>query len=220
MAFERTTDDEDLRLNTLHRFAKRSPSLLLQEYSHCEVPAGCGGVVLRWLDPRGGIPVLVQLASMGTSETWLDGTTLSSSHVTVGAGRHVIAVHLSEVGTWRKGQPPILPAPFSIGVVSDAMGATRDLVRTATDVRWRWSARLPPLLWVDANFDDARWPALGAADAQLLATVPSGASYSYERAVEHGQAMFEILTREAWIRLSFTIEATPTPTNDGSGGAR
>ena len=37
-------DSEALRLNTLNRFRKHSPRLLLEEYSHCEVPAGCGGV--------------------------------------------------------------------------------------------------------------------------------------------------------------------------------
>lgn len=32
MASDRTTDDEDLRLNALHRFAKHSPSLPLQAW--------------------------------------------------------------------------------------------------------------------------------------------------------------------------------------------
>jgi hypothetical protein len=34
----------ELKLNDLDRYHKRSASLILQEYSHCEVPAGCGGV--------------------------------------------------------------------------------------------------------------------------------------------------------------------------------
>src|SRR5574339_211352 len=69
-----TSDDEALRLNTLHRFRKHSPRLLLQEYSHCEVPAGCGGVVLRWIDREGGLPVVVRVAALGPVRAWLDGT--------------------------------------------------------------------------------------------------------------------------------------------------
>jgi hypothetical protein len=38
---------KDLRLNSLSRYTKRSPEYVLEEHSHCEVPAGCGGVVLR-----------------------------------------------------------------------------------------------------------------------------------------------------------------------------
>ena len=50
------TDDDDLRVNTLHRFAKHSPTLILHEYSSCEVPAGCGGVVMRWIAPDQDAP--------------------------------------------------------------------------------------------------------------------------------------------------------------------
>jgi len=217
MASDSTTDDEDLRLNTLHRFAKHSPSLLLQEYSHCEVPAGCGGVVLRWLDPQGGVPVLVQVASLGQSETWLDGEQLSSSHVMLGMGRHVIAVHLSEVGTWRRDQPPIMmPAPFSVGVVSETMGVSRDLVRDATDVRWRWSPRVPESLWTDMEFDDRRWLALGDGTA-LADAVPEAARYGYDRALERDQAMFAIPQSEAWIRLLFTVSVENTRTDRSRG---
>lgn len=45
---------DNLKLNTLDRFTKQPGLLALQESSHCEVPAGCGGVVLRWIDPRAG----------------------------------------------------------------------------------------------------------------------------------------------------------------------
>ena len=44
-------DKPDLRLNELERFRKTSSRLALEAHSHCEVPAGCGGVVLRWTRP-------------------------------------------------------------------------------------------------------------------------------------------------------------------------
>ena len=42
--------DEGPKLNGPDRYRKRSPRLVLEEHSHCEVPAGCGGVVLRWIN--------------------------------------------------------------------------------------------------------------------------------------------------------------------------
>ncbi len=33
----------DLNLNSLSRFSKKSSTMILEVYSHCEVPAGCGG---------------------------------------------------------------------------------------------------------------------------------------------------------------------------------
>jgi hypothetical protein len=197
-------DDDDLRLNTIHRFAKHSPSLVLQEYSHCEVPAGCGGVVLRWLDPHSGVPAVVQVASLGSSASWLDGEPLSSSHVTLAMGRHVIAVHLTEVGRLRGVTAPMLPAPFSVGVVSDATGVSRDLLRDATDVHWRWSSATPEERWVDVDFDDRQWPAL-ADGAALAEAVQRSERYRLDLALERGQPVFAVSEREAWIRIVFTV---------------
>lgn len=90
------SSDDDLRINTLHRFAKHSPRLTLQEYSHCEVPAGCGGVVLRWVDPRRGVPIRVRAIVLGETETWLDGAPLpGGGHTRIEAGTHVLAVHVT-----------------------------------------------------------------------------------------------------------------------------
>ncbi len=51
-------ESDELKLNTIGRFVKRSPCLALEQHNHCEVPAGCGGVVLRWFNPSRGIPIL------------------------------------------------------------------------------------------------------------------------------------------------------------------
>jgi len=48
---------DDLRLNSLDRFRKSKSGLTLEVYSSCEVPAGCGGAVLRWRRP--GAPIMV-----------------------------------------------------------------------------------------------------------------------------------------------------------------
>ena len=70
--------DRDLKLNSLARYAKRSPDLILEELSQCEIPAGCGGVVLRWWNPKQGVPVTIWVHSQGGREMGLDGRPVSS----------------------------------------------------------------------------------------------------------------------------------------------
>src|SRR5687768_6072864 len=71
-----SVSDHDLKLNGLSRYAKESPRLVLEEYGHCEVPAGCGGVVLRWRNPDQPIPMVVHsFSGNGTLDyQGLDGT--------------------------------------------------------------------------------------------------------------------------------------------------
>ncbi len=88
---------EDLRLNTLHRFAKRATRLVLEEHSSCEVPAGCGGVVLRWRDPAAGIDVSVRLSTLGRAALWIDGAPTQGSQATLAPGAHVLAFRVTEL---------------------------------------------------------------------------------------------------------------------------
>ena len=69
------SDRDDLRLNELQRYRKTSSRLALEVHSHCEVPAGCGGVVLRWRRP--GAPVGISLLSYvsGSLEGGVGGST-------------------------------------------------------------------------------------------------------------------------------------------------
>ncbi|MCA9573543.1 MAG: hypothetical protein KC656_37160, partial [Myxococcales bacterium] len=89
-------DSEALRLNTLNRFRKHSPRLLLEEYSHCEVPAGCGGVVLRWIDPQTALPMLARtVAPEGRDpELFVDGRALSSARFDLSPGPHALAIDM------------------------------------------------------------------------------------------------------------------------------
>lgn len=51
----------DLVVNDLSRYEKSSARLVLEDYSSCEVPAGCGGGILRWIDPREALPLTLHL---------------------------------------------------------------------------------------------------------------------------------------------------------------
>lgn len=88
-------DERELRLNSLARYAKSSPLYVLEEHGHCEVPAGCGGVVLRWRNPRAGVPVHMWLYRQGDGAVFLDGAPLPSARPVASFGDHLLAFELA-----------------------------------------------------------------------------------------------------------------------------
>jgi hypothetical protein len=85
-------------LNSLDRYVKASPRFVLEEHSHCEVPAGCGGVVLRWRDRFRSIPVEIALAVTGARVTDLriDGDRANSTRSLLSPGRHVLTLETDQ----------------------------------------------------------------------------------------------------------------------------
>jgi hypothetical protein len=157
-------DDKNLKLNSLDRYTKQSPRLILEEYSHCEVPAGCGGVVLRWRDPAAGVPVefLLYATSKSRSLT-IDGVEKNTSRPLLPAGKHVLGLHLTEVnpsagfllltavyrsrGTARVGKKADVHVHFS----------------SSSDGTWKFTTSEPAdSTWQTLTFDDADWLPLQA----------------------------------------------------------
>jgi hypothetical protein len=191
------SDSDDLEINTLHRFAKHSPRLVLQEYSHCEVPAGCGGVVIRWYDPTAGAPALVRLSARGydRAEVWLDGKLLATSYCQLAPGEHVIAVHLG--------------ALESAGLRIIALGAMYDTDPDADiihrgDARWRLAIATPIATWTQPGFADQAWSSPEPVSPELLEQVPDDDRWSFGRATETGQPLFAVPAGESWLRVTFT----------------
>ncbi len=87
----------ELELNTLERFSKRSPDLVLEEHGSCEVPAGCGGVVMRWLNVSQELPVLFRLYTPGKVQVYLDGKPLESPAVRLAYGTHTLGLALEDL---------------------------------------------------------------------------------------------------------------------------
>lgn len=198
------TDDEDLRINTLHRFAKHSPRLALYEYSHCEIPAGCGGVVLRWIDPAQGWParVSVQLPN-GSSTVWLDGIELDSSLVMLGAGLRTVGLHC------KREQPG--PQPLMLTIAYDS--GDLDVVARGAP-QWRGTTVQPPAGWADPAFDDASWPAIPSAPAALIAAQPRWYLGTFEEHVAAGGSVFALDADELWVRVQFTAPEPPEATEE------
>jgi hypothetical protein len=88
--------DRDLRLNSIDRYVKSSPRFVLEEHSGCEVPAGCGGVVLRWRDAKTEVPVRMHVATMNVTEidVRVDGGRLPSSRPLLAPGPHELTIDL------------------------------------------------------------------------------------------------------------------------------
>src|SRR6185369_4705197 len=86
--------ERDLKLNSLGRYGKGSSRLLLEEHGHCEVPAGCGGVVLRWRNPAAALPVVIHLDSPSELTWLLDGTAPPAARLDLTPGKHVVAFTL------------------------------------------------------------------------------------------------------------------------------
>ena len=92
-------DKPDLRLNDLERFRKTSSRLALEAHSHCEVPAGCGGVVLRWTRP--GAPLGVSFSKYFTQsvdDLCLDGKKLGEQREQVTPGTHAVSFTIDVPG--------------------------------------------------------------------------------------------------------------------------
>jgi hypothetical protein len=177
-------DDDDLRINTLHRFAKHSPRLILEEYSHCEVPAGCGGVVIRWLDPVVGLPASLRM--IGPRATlWLDGVEVATSRLPIQPGVHVLA---AEVSTDK-------PDVVALELYFRGEPRGRDIIAA-----WRHA----PATAAPGAFDDT-WPAAVPAPEERLAALRW--RRGIDDAIAHGQLAVAI--EPGTTRLRARVEATP-----------
>jgi hypothetical protein len=164
--------DREPKLNSLDRYVKSSPRYVLEEHSHCEVPAGCGGVVLQWRDRFTAIPVEVALAVVGDagSEVRIDGERPRTARPLLAPGRHVLMITVTggtELLAWTTSadvEGPLLWTPGPPGT-------------------WRWSAADPePAAWSDPDFDVDSWPEA----VPGAAPVDEGTAYSVRRLTDRG----------------------------------
>lgn len=152
--------DSDLNINDVSRFTKRS-NLILEEFSHCEVPAGCGGVVMRWRNAE-LIPLRIHVHATGELETFLDGERPTSSRPLLKPGRHVLAFILREPKSSGFIAFAGLSIPDADPNVRLSDSRTQPIrVISADDGTWRHSTTEPlDESWKRAGFNDAEWTAL------------------------------------------------------------
>lgn len=205
---------DELRLNSLNRFRKQSARLVLEEHGHCEIPAGCGGVVLRWRNPRAALPVSIQFYSSAPATCWIDDAEVRVGRMDLTIGRHVVAVAVEEV---KLSAGLILfainhdPTDYQRGDKTEPSDRPLNVV-SAADGTWRYSLAPPPAEWTSLSFDDHDWPLLTLAATPTLNRSDEGA-YRCERCVELGAACLGLppgkhpRRGKVWIRKIFEIPA-------------
>jgi hypothetical protein len=200
--------DRELKLNSLSRYAKQSPLLILEEHGHCEVPAGCGGVVLRWRDPRAGVPLILRVYAAGEATVLLDGQPPPSARSVVPFGEHVLGIVVA-------GLDPAYLA-LMVTVTNDAPSGRTSRpedpvsVVTADDGTWRYANEEPTGdEWLRPGFDDSGWPAMVARPRRRPPEDPKRDydQYLVERLASDGAVGLGVApgTGTAWVRREFTL---------------
>ncbi len=202
-------DDDDLRLNTLHRFAKQSPRLVLEEHGHCEVPAGCGGVVLRWRNPDAGLPVILDFYHGGRATVYLDGAEQTAMRLQIAFGDHLLAMHLAGIDGERAAIFLAVGSIDSGDTVSDQDHLLAELA-SAGNGTWRATAVAPAGQgWLAADFDDSGWSPL--ANAPVPSELRESQGWRLQRLEGLGATALGLPrgATELWIRKRFTLVREP-----------
>jgi hypothetical protein len=202
---------DDLNINSLSRYSKKSSRYILEAQSHCEVPAGCGGVVLRWRNPKKGIPLTFRVYAGGSHNFFLDAYPLSSARPIVPFGEHVISIAISEFDPSRvillfAGKYEEKGA--GTGYAERAAAGVLHFV-SAPDGSWKYSSVEPQgNSWQQVGFDDSAWTAMSerewAPDPEQKA---SAQSYRVEELLRMGARGLGVAgsPKKVWIRKSFSV---------------
>ncbi len=206
-------DEDDLRLNELRQFHKTSSRLALEVHSHCEVPAGCGGVVLRWRRPGAPIGLVFSKYIAGLAdEPCLDGEPLPEQRTEVTPGEHVLSFSVE-----RPGQKGFVM--LTVRLEPQIASARRTRLVSAGEGRWRASVVVPAEGWRLPGFDDAEFFDLVARDVpqprgqknwswEFLRKETGGLGLPRDAATK-GRRLARLLgggTSRAWVRFSFRVD--------------
>ena len=206
----------ELKLNTLGRYGKNASNLVLEEHSHCEVPAGCGGVVLRWRNPDDGLPFLLRIFTTHTCQVFLDGIVPPSTRSMIPFGPHVFSLIVSDL--------PAGAAAFAFAAIHDETEVSsrprvsppsrrRTAILTAADGRWKYTTTAPADdTWMRADFDDSGWPAMTQRPAPVF-DQKDPQRYRLDSMLKTGAVCLGVEGPAAriWVRRSFHLVSARPP---------
>lgn len=200
----------DQQLNSLDRFRKRSPNLILEQHGSCEVPAGCGGVILRWRNPRATRPVRFHIYASGKLKAWVDGEPLTRGSVDLAPGPHVLALEISGGDLSR-----LLRAVIehdTDGISAHGPVEIELPVRSLSQPDGTWKAVLGPPGegWQKVGFAEDGWQALEEGTIPQPAHSEEG-SYQWSHCVQAGAAGLCVAGGDGrggvWVRKAFEVPA-------------
>ena len=163
-------------LNSLSRFRKQASRLVLEAQGSCEVPAGCGGVVLP------GEIRSMQCRSRSTLYTpvpttcFIDGAESRLGRIDLAPGRHAVAFTLENVDLSR-GLIQFAAIHTSSKAEPKSQPCTEPPVEvlTANDGTWKCTLAEPPTDdWRRIAFDDRDWLVLTEAESPQLERAAAG----------------------------------------------
>lgn len=206
----------DQNLNSVSRYAKKSDRLILEAHDHCEVPAGCGGVVLRWRNPNQGLPLTLRLYAAGSCQFFVDGKLVSSARPIVPFGDHVASLII-------RGCDPsqvimLCAATFedrTDGVGYEERSASKVVhFVSAPDGSWKYTCSEPQdPAWQCIGFDDSRWRTMEKRewppDPEKTKGLPN--AYRADHLLKMGAQGLSIAEQAStvWIRRQFSVRANP-----------
>lgn len=205
--------ERDLKLNSLGRYGKGDSRLILEEHSHCEVPAGCGGVVLRWRNPNSGLLFILHFFGSGKPTILLDGKAVASARPLISFGEHVLSVAVTEVvpGLAILGFAGIHDESESgFPRVSQPSGRKISIL-SAPDGSWKYVTTEPSdNTWSHTGFNDSHWHQMTACEPPSL-DKQDMQKYRLDKILKFGAAPLGIegQSPRVWIRKSFTISQDP-----------
>ncbi len=198
-------------MNSLSRYSKKSNRYVLEAHSHCEVPAGCGGAVLRWRNPKEGVPLTFRIYAGGPYKFYLDGQPLASARPTIGFGEHVISIAISDF------DPSKVVLLFAAKYEEKGAGVSYEersaggklYVISAPDGSWKYSAAEPQNgSWQEVGFDDSSWHAMPAREWALDPKQKTSAqSFRANELLGMGAQGLGVAgnPRKIWVRRPFSI---------------
>lgn len=148
------SDDRTIKGNDLARFEKQSETLSLEQYSACEISAGCIGVVFRWSDLASAISVNATVLGTGKSlAVYFDGVAFERRFPKVEVGAHVLALQVVA----GEGLTAAVVTMHERPGTQRGPDARRWRFQTDT-ASWRmWLGPAAPQGWAEPGFDDRRW---------------------------------------------------------------
>jgi|LNFM01.1.fsa_nt_gb hypothetical protein len=197
-------DKRELRINTLDRYLKTSDRLLLQTYTSCEVPLGCGGAIHRWIDPAQSLPmVLFRDFGDRKATVFLDGVECSNPRVDVTPGKHVLSIEFES-------SPLSLSLRLLLAYENKSNAAEKPdpkrspVLASKDDGRWYGTTTPPRGAWQTAAEPVEGWVALRAF------AKPTRAKQAYlDRRIDSA-ASIGLSTNPgmAWVRRVFSLDTS------------
>jgi len=170
---------------------------------------------LRWKNPRGGGTYLIQTYTKAEAQIFIDGKKPDSAKPHLNPGRHILALHFTNIPPAPKGrffqwQPLSPPGIFLFSLVYDSKPGADKKIKvfvSAADGTWRYTTR-PPTddSWLQEEYNDREWhPMTRVALAKPPKDEPGG--YMFHRAWRAGARPLGIpeAATEIWVRRTFEL---------------